>query len=267
MKNFLKSVSVLILTVTAMLLVAEELSSGTFTFGNGKKGYLILPDNYQKGGDYKFLLFGHGRGAAAGTAGNVGTNAFKKFRQLASEKNYIIAVPPLVSTWYNIQTEKDTEEMLDFLAKSLEMDLSRIYVIGTSMGGQAALLFAGRNPERVVAVCDIFGVADIVAQSETQYKENIKINYGGYYVEEKAFYESRKAINYASVLAKIPLLIIHGEKDNFVSIKQSEDLFAAVKNNGGTQVEFIRHSSMGHQNEIIIGNEEKVFAFFEKAEK
>ncbi len=269
MKNIFKFVCLIFFALTLWAVKAEELKSGTFEFGNGKKGYWILPDDFQKGGDYKFMLFCHGRGAAAGSAGNVGTPAFKKFRELANQKGYVIAVPPLLSSWYNKQGEKDTEAMLDFLAEKLELNLDRIYLCGTSMGGLSVLTFAGRNSERIIAVCDIFGVADMVAFATTKggerYKENIRIHYGGYYEELPEFYRSRSGINYASILKDIPLMIIHGEKDSLVPIQQSENLHQAIKDLGGTQIELIKVPTSGHQNEIIIGLEEKVFEFFNKA--
>ena len=58
---------------------------GIFEFGNNK-GYIYLPDNFQKGGNYKFILFFHGAGYSDGKPGNVGHEGFEKFRKMAAEK-------------------------------------------------------------------------------------------------------------------------------------------------------------------------------------
>ena len=186
-------------------------TTGTFRFGNGKKGYLFLPEGFQPGKPARFLLFLHGRGGAPGTPGNFGSPDFAQFRRLCSERNIVVAVPPLGSSWFNAQAEQDVDAMLEHLAATLKLDLSRFYVAGCSMGGLSALLYAGRHPARVIALCDIFGPADIKTFAEGEYKENIRAAYGGYYDQRKDFYESRSPMNYLDVLKDIPLLVIHGE--------------------------------------------------------
>ena len=235
--------------------------TGTFQFGDGRKGYLFLPEGFQIGKPARFLLFLHGRGAAPGTAGNFGSPGFAKFRRLCSERNIVVAVPPLHATWFNAQAEKDIDAMLAHLAAALKMDLGRFPVIGCSMGGMSALLYAGRHPKRVSAVCDIFGPADIRAFCEGEYKKSIKAAYGGYYAERKEFYESRNPMNYLGVLKDIPLLIIHGETDAKVPPEQSRTLAAELKKLGAPKVELVMVPRVGHNNKIVKGFEERILDF------
>ena len=257
-------VSLLLLGIGVSAMCDADLQTGTFTFGEGKKGYLFLPENFQVGGNFKFLLFLHGRGAAPGTAGNFGTPAFAKFRELCSEKGYVVAVPPLGSRWYNAQSEKDVEAMLNFLEDKLKLDLRRFHVMGCSMGGMSALLYTGRHSERVITLCDVFGPFDLKTFAEGEYKENIKASYGGDYEQCRAFYESRNPRNYAGVLKNVPLLAIHGEIDRKVPFEHAVLLADTIKKMGGKSFELVAVPKIGHSNAIIKGLEEKIIDFMEK---
>ena len=256
--------ALLLLGIGVSAMGGAELQTGPFTFGAGKKGYLFLPENFRPGGEFQFILFMHGRGGVPGTAGNFGTPAFAGFRKLCSEKGYVVAVPPLRSHWYNGQSEKDVEAMLDFLADKLKLDLRRFHVMGCSMGGMAALLYAGRHSERVITLCDIFGPFDLKTFAGGEYKENIKAAYGGYYEQKKAFYESRNPENYAGVLKNIPLLAIHGEADRKVPFEHSVLLAETIRKMGGKSFELVAVPKIGHNNAIINGLEVKIIDFMEK---
>ena len=264
MSKNLKLLSILLLTfLCAGIISAAELTTGVYKFGKNKKGYLFLPENFKPGPHNKFILFMHGRGAAAGKPGNFGSKEFEKFRQLCSEKGYVVAVPPLVSTWFNPQAEKNVDTMLNQLAVDLQMDLSRFHVVGCSMGAMSALVYAGRNSERVITLTDIFGVTDMKTFCQGKYKENIKAAYGGSYDEKKPLYESRSPINYVSVLKNIPILILHGAADVSVPPVHSQQLYDAVTQAGGKQIKLIIVPKIPHSNVIIKTRENMVFEFME----
>ncbi|MBE6368234.1 MAG: hypothetical protein E7052_10070 [Lentisphaerae bacterium] len=264
MKKYLFILLLMLFSIVSLHVNASDLKTGTFTFGKGKKAYLFLPENFQAGKPYKFIMFLHGRGSAAGTPGNFGTPEFAKFRKLCSDNGFIVAVPPLVATWFNAKAEKDIDEMLSFLSAKLKINLSRFHVIGCSMGGMAALVYAGRNAERVISITDFFGPTDLPSFSQGQYKESIKAAYGGYYDQKKPFYESRNPLNYVGVLKNIPMMIIHGGTDTLVKPEQSQKLYEAIKKAGGKQAELIIVPKVWHANKIVNGREEKIIAFIQK---
>lgn len=108
MKKFIKLITAIIIFVVTLHIEAKlPEKEGIFEF-NGNKAYLYLPNNFQKGGNYKFILFFHGAGYSNGQPGNVGHVGFTKFRQMAAEKGYIIAVPSYGTTWYNRKAENIT---------------------------------------------------------------------------------------------------------------------------------------------------------------
>ncbi|MBQ9789378.1 MAG: prolyl oligopeptidase family serine peptidase [Lentisphaeria bacterium] len=269
MKKFITWALVLFLSVIVFAVKAElPQKEGIFTFGNNK-AYVYLPDNFQKGKPCKFILFFHGAGYSNGQPGNVGHKGFEKFRKMAAEKGYIIAVPSYGTTWYNRKAENITKAMLHALEQEFGFQLNRIHVMGGSMGGLSALVWSSRNMERVSSICTFFAVADIVDQynAKAHHAKAMISAYGGDYNKKPYWYESRRAINYASILAQVPIMLVHGDKDVLVSMNQSEKLYNAIKNVGGTQVEFVKVPGRGHDNNIILGLEEKVFDFIGKYNK
>ena len=267
-----KFISFIVLFVFIMPLVKVQAAlpekEGIYTFGNNK-AYIYLPDNFQVGKQYKFILFFHGAGYSNGQPGNVGHQGFEKFRKMAAEKGYIIAVPSYATTWYNRKAENITNAMLHSLEQELKINLDRIHVMGGSMGGMSALIWSSRNMERVISICTVYAVADVVEQAKAKehHGKSMNSSYGGTYAEKPYFHESRRAMNYVSVLAQIPLLLVHGDKDTLVSMDQSKNLYDAIKKFGGTKVEFVVVPGMWHNNMIMTGLEDKVFEFIENAEK
>lgn len=269
MKKFIKLITAIIIFVVTLHIEAKlPEKEGIFEF-NGNKAYIYLPDNFQKGGNYKFILFFHGAGYSNGQPGNVGHVGFTKFRQMAAEKGYIIAVPSYGTTWYNRKAENITKSMLVNLEQELGIKLDRIHVMGGSMGGLSALVWSARNMERVISICTFYAVADIEEQynAKEHHAKAMIQSYGGDFSKKPYWFKSRKAINYAGILAQTSVLLIHGDADILVSPQQSENLYNAIKNAGSTQVEFIKVPNKGHDNNVVKGYEEKIFEFIKQAEK
>jgi hypothetical protein len=236
---------------------------GVFKFGKNK-GYLQLPQNYDPSKKYPFILCFHGRGGSA-ISNNFTSSDFMGFKKLCSEKGFIIAVPGYGSDcWLNESGEKITLEMIDFLEKKLSINPKQFYVMGCSMGGASALVFTIRHPEKVTAVCDIFGITDYVKfYNKGFYNKSIKAAYGGTPSEKPKYYAERSAINYIDVLKKKPLLVIHGTRDFCVPKWNSDELVAKLKAENAN-VEYIVVPGMNHNNAIIKGLENKIIDFFEK---
>ena len=77
-------------------------------------------------------------------------------------------------------------------------------------------------------------------------------------------YESRQAMNHISILAKVPLIILHGDKDDIVPVFHSRNLAGALEKAGAKNFKYIEVPDISHQNLIIKGLEKEVFDFFEK---
>ena len=190
----------------------------------------------------------------------------KHFRRKASQRGFIIAAPGYGSdSWMNKDAEKITNEMIDFLEKRLSFAPEQIYIIGASMGGGAALTYISLNSEKVIAGCDIFGVTDFVRfYKEGFYNKSIRHAFGGTPEQCPQVYQQRSGINCIDKLKKVPLLIIHGDRDNVVPIWNSKILFEKLKKAGGNaKLSIVR--GVGHENAIINGMEDVILDFFENA--
>lgn len=232
---------------------------GVFSFGR-YKGYIKLPENYDFQKQYPLILYFYGRGGSALNI-NFASSEFNVFWEKAYKSGYIIAIPECGSdSWFNENAENVTLEMLDFLSKKLSI-AQGCYVIGGSMGGASALIFAAKHKEKVKAVCDIFGITDYTRfYNEGNYRDSIAKAYGGTPSEKPQAYLDRSAINHIDELKGIPILVIHGDKDTIVP-KWHSDLFVEkLKQSGGT-VEYIVVPGKGHENSIIKNLEDRIISF------
>jgi dipeptidyl aminopeptidase/acylaminoacyl peptidase len=233
-----------------------------FKFGN-HEGYIKLPNKYSPSKKYPLILFFSGRGGSAGNS-NFNSVDFTAFRLKTDERGYIVASPGYGSDcWFNEDAEKITLDMIDFISEKVSVDTSRFYIMGCSMGGTAALIFAARHPERVKAVCDVFGVTDLNRfYKESSYKESISKAYGGTPERREQYYHDRSAINLLEKYKKIPFMIIHGDEDSRVP-KWNSDILVRKMHDYKISVKYSVISGIGHENRIINGLENSILDFFD----
>jgi len=235
---------------------------GVFSFGKNK-GYIKIPEDYDPKKQYPLILFFSGRGGAASTS-NFTSDEFKTFREKAAQSAYIVAVPAYGSdSWFNESAENITLEMLDFLKEKLSLSQG-YYVMGCSMGGGSALVFAAKHKENVKAVCDVFGITDYRRfYDEGHYRDSIAKAYGGSPTEKPQVYQDRSAISRIAALKDIPVLVIHGDKDAVVP-KWNSDLFVEKLKQAKGNVEYIIVPGIGHENRIIKNLEDRIISFLGK---
>ncbi len=112
-------------------------------------------------------------------------------------------------------------EVLEYVQKTYNIDSSRIYVCGMSLGGYGTMHFAGKHADKITAAVALCG--------------------GG---------SAKDACN----LASIPMWIQHGNRDEAVPVSQSRDIVAAIRKcNGGKNLIYTEVRGADH------GDLEKVF--------
>jgi pimeloyl-ACP methyl ester carboxylesterase len=137
----------------------------------------------------------------------------------------------------------DLESVIDWISTNAdfksEVDINDISIIGHSRGGGIVLLKANEDA-RVKKVISLAGVSDYKSRFPKKEKFQEWAEKGVYFVkngrthqEMPHFYqfyedfkknEQRLNIQKATINLKIPFLIIHGNKDTSVSIKEAENL-------------------------------------------
>ena len=106
------------------------------------------------------------------------------------------------------------ELVRDFSSKN-QVDSSRIYAVGFSMGGSAAWLSPVLDPSLFAAIVPISGIAP----------DN----------------------SHAAAFKNLPVLILHGNSDNENPITADNRFFASIQNAGGHRARFKEYEGLAHQ--------------------
>ncbi len=217
------------LTVSAAGNIKETAGKYVYTNDTTTLPYrLILPENYDESKEYSLLFFFHG----AGERGNDNELQFFHCVQYLADNmpETIIVAPqcPAGQQWvdtpwslgaYSIENVPESDEMiavmelLDELIEKYSVDTDRIYASGISMGG--------------------FGTWDAIMRHNDVFAAAIAVCGGG---------DPSQAAN----LVDVPLFVFHGDKDDAVPVSGSRDTVQAIKDAGGTKVEYVEYAGAGH---------------------
>jgi len=194
---------------------------------------ILKPANYNSKKACPLVLCLHGAGGRGNDNTSKGTEAFIALSVTEVQKTYpaFLLTPqcPMKKQWVNtpwkngsystskIPISKELElvvQILDSVEKEFNIDPSRIYVTGQSMGGYGTWDIILRYPKRFAAAVPVCGSGD-----PTQAKS----------------------------IAHLPIWDFHGSKDGTVPTKGSREMVEALKKAGGeityTEYKGVRHNS------------------------
>lgn len=148
--------------------------------------------------------------------------------------------------------QDDLTDAIKALADKGYIDPNRVCIVGASYGGYAALAGATFNPEKYKCAISINGVSDVhllIKESKKKYgRDHWVLSYWSDVISKGEVKEEHldniSPINYVEQ-ASIPVLLIHGERDEVVSIKQSEEMFEKLEDKG-KDVKFIELEKGDH---------------------
>lgn len=139
------------------------------------------------------IVFLHGRSLSGTDINKVKRyGALKGVEKGLNIPAYLVA-PQLPSGPWNADK---VDEIVAYMIEKYQIDESRIYVTGMSLGSYGTMKYVGTYPNRVAAAISICGGGDI---------------------------------NDACNLAKIPIKVIHGDKDFIVPLSESQKIVNAIK--------------------------------------
>ncbi|MCX6150709.1 MAG: prolyl oligopeptidase family serine peptidase [Ignavibacteriales bacterium] len=177
-------------------------------------GYLLyLPEDYGKEKTkYPLVLFLHGSGERGTDINLVKKHGPPMLVDQGKNFPFIIVSPQCPDD------ERWSTDVLDALLNNIEanyeVDLSRVYVTGLSMGGYGTWDLAITYPDRFAAIIPICGGGNADAVCK---------------------------------LKNIPAWVFHGQKDNVVPVKEAETMVNALKACGGN-VKFTVYPEAGHNS-------------------
>ncbi|SFJ55368.1 Alpha/beta hydrolase family protein [Paenibacillus sp. UNC496MF] len=184
------------MTQTARRMEKEILKKVSLNF------LLHIPDGYEKDSTKKWplILFLHGSGERGDNVERVAIHGIPKIVQQQTDFPFIAVSPqcPEDSFW---GAEMDALILLlDEIVMSHNVDATRVYLTGLSMGGYGAWQLGAIHPDRFAAIVPICG--------------------GG----------NPKRVE---ALKKTPVWVFHGAQDKVVPISESENMVEALQAIGG----------------------------------
>ena len=162
--------------------------------------YLIrYPQHYCETDRHPVILFLHGAGGRGSDLEHLKTNPYFQITDKAEEFPFLTFAPQChMDTWFDL-----FETLIRFaeaIAARPDVDSSRIYVMGASMGGFATWQIAMSRPDLFAAIVPICG--------------------GGMYWN-------------AGRLRDMPVWAFHGKLDDTVFVEESEKMVAWMRRYGG----------------------------------
>lgn len=156
---------------------------------------------------WPLLIFLHGAGERGTNLQAVTVHGPPKLVKNGRELPFVIVSPqcPPDVVW-DVET---LDAMLTKLLRTQAIDPRRVYLTGLSMGGYGTWAWAGAHPERFAAIAPICGGGEPI----------------GVWLAGGARREA---------LARLPIWVFHGAKDNVVPLAESERMVDAYKRLGNT---------------------------------
>ncbi len=198
-----------------------------FTSDTSSMQYLLyLPKNYQEEKSaFPLMMFLHGSGERGSDIELVKMHGPPK---LVDKKDFpFIIISPQCPAGQRWDIEL-LNELLDDIISKYNVDKSRIYLTGLSMGGYGTWAFASKYPEKFAAIAPICGGGD-----------------PGNVVKIK----------------NIPVWVFHGAKDSAVPLARSEEMVKALRKAGGF-VTFTVYPVAGHDSWTETYNNKALYEWF-----
>jgi dipeptidyl aminopeptidase/acylaminoacyl peptidase len=145
---------------------------------------------------------------------------------------------------------KEIDDMVaavDYLESLPSVAPARTGIIGASHGGYNALMAVIRYPGRFQVAVDMYGPTDLVYRLTATPAENANTDSGdvayfgkmvGRTIDEAPELYRQRSPRYLAEQITVPLLILHGDQDQIVNVKESLWLVEALRQAGNTQFEY-----------------------------
>ncbi len=152
---------------------------------------------------------------------------------------------------------EDIVASVDFLQKHSKVDIKRIGVLGHSLGGSSAIVAAAKDP-RIKAVVSCSAFADPFDLTHTTLKRfhipsQIFVPLVSYFIERwlKTSFANMTPLNHIGLI-KAPILLIHGDEDNFVGPYNLDILYnsADPKYRERLMIQHLHHSNIIHDSQF-----------------
>ncbi|CAN5574802.1 S9 family peptidase [soil metagenome] len=219
-------------------------------------GFAFRPDPARHPGPCPVIISIHGGPEAQARPTFLGRNAY-----LVNELGAVLILPNVRgSTGFGktfvtlddglrrMDSVRDIETLLDWIADQPDLDADRVLVTGGSYGGFMTLAVATNYDERICCAVNIVGISHFrtfLENTESYRRDLRRAEYG----DERdpviaAFFEEIAPLNQAGNITK-PLFIIQGGNDPRVPLSEAEQMRDRVRQNN-TPVWYLMATDEGH---------------------
>jgi predicted peptidase len=195
---------------------------------------LFTPREYKAAGQpWPLLLFLHGLGECGNNElERVKVHGPPKLVESRDDFPFVVIspqCPPPPGGFKDVPTAWKAEPLIrlvDHVVKNMNIDPTRVYVTGLSMGGYGTWRLVAKHPERFAAAVPICG--------------------GG------------EPQSWAASMRRVPIWAFHGARDQVVPLSESQKMVDAVRGAGG-QVQFTVYPDVEHDSWTQTYENEEVY--------
>ena len=146
-------------------------------------------------------------------------------------------------------------------------DPARVAVSGGSSGGLTALMIGVRHPDLVRAVVSAYGVTDLfdLAATTHRFESRYLDELVGTIPDDDDRFRAQSPVTHAADM-RVPLLVLQGDEDKVVPLRQAQLLVDAVRSAGGVVEDHI-YTGEGHgwsKIETVQDELERTHSFLER---
>ena len=235
------------MTGTLTTITRTEFVIGTDSDGAQLKGSLQMPMAYDPGSATPLLISVPGYDEDR-------VDGLNRFSIQANQMGWLLAslnlrkvrwlyVPKvMLAKSPSLDVQHDIMDLVNYVQANYNVDPSRIYIAGFSVGGGIATTMAAKYPDVFAGVVDYAGPTDY-AEWRT---ERADIDWSGEFSGSSFDYQRRSSQSLARNLRYMAMRIVHGRQDTKVLFHHSQELYDKLYQPEFTYKEFHEHPG-GHE--------------------
>ena len=189
--------------------------------------------------------------------------SYARLRNALRESGYWVVVPELgPSHWMDAGAMATLDAIIGAMSARGEIDPGRVHLLGTSMGGGSALIYASQRPQSLRSVLAMFPMTDLAAWSAERpgYLPAISQAHGLDPADAAARLRDLSPVHRLASFTEIPVFLLHGDADTVVPVHHSRDFATALRAAGGT-VTYHEVPGVGHDDGIATGCQDALLEF------
>ena len=202
------------------------------------------------------LLYLHGSNRRGADNQSQLADLYENIKGFPQNWNFIVVVPQCRdNTFWSGPMMDQALAALDQTIEEFDADRNRLYLAGYSMGGFGVWQTAITHPEKFAALVSVAGGVEPLGRVSDEDKAILSPQV----TAAAAAPDVNRA--YADALHKLPVWVVHGNKDEAVPVDASRKLVEALKVAGDPDVHYVELDGVGHGSVVQAFGDPKLFTW------